>query len=210
MTRTFNVPLGAALLSAVLLSACGNDYSLIGGTGRTDSTAVDARVLGTCFMHGDSCLSTYIDLGPYEHEPPLEKAAVPVYIFPSVPSVAGGAPNPFDPDGLYNPFRLQNNVFAGDGRVWEMWLVYSADLNLIATPQQGVTLHGIGADAGADRVRDLFLDPIRGEEELFDLVKAGDVRVEVTGVTTDCPITRPVGGDIVINLNPRFPLCPSP
>lgn len=210
MTPKGYVPrLAAAALTVFFLAACGNDYSLIGG-GLTDSTAVDPRVLGTCFMHGDTCLSTYIDLGPYEHEPPLEKAAVPVYVFPSVPSVQGGAPNPFDPQGLYNPFRLQNNVFAGDGRVWEMWLVYSGSLNLIATPQQGVTLVGMGADAGADRVRDLFLDPIRGEEELLDLAEAGDVRVEVTGLTTDCPITQPRGGDIIINLNPRFPLCPSP
>lgn len=66
---------------------------------------------------------------------------------------------------------------------------------------------GVDADPEAERVRDLFLSPIRSEAELLTLVDAGDLRLEDTGRATDCPITPARRGDIVVNLNPRYPLC---
>ncbi len=196
-------------LMAVMLTACGNEYTFDTNPGLIDTTGTNAKILGTCFMDGEDCVSTYIDLGPYEDHPPLEKTStvIPVYIFPSVSDADGGIPNPFDPLGLYNPYRLQNNVFAGDGRVWGMWLVYSDELSLTANPRPGVVLWGVGADPEAERVRDLFLNPIKSEAELMTLVDSGDLRLEDTGLATDCPITPARRGDIVVNLNPRFPLC---
>ncbi|MDX1428733.1 MAG: hypothetical protein R3282_00535 [Rhodothermales bacterium] len=200
---------GLVLLALMLVAAsCGNEYVFDETPTTPDTSQTNAKVLGTCFMDGEDCVSTYIDLGPYEDHPPLEKEAVPVYVFPSVAETDGGLPNPFDPLGLYNPYRLQNNVFAGDGRVWGIWLVYSDNLNLMAAPRPGVTLWGVGADPEGDRRRDLFLNPITGEAEILALVDAGDIRIEDTGSATDCPITPPRRGDIVVNLNPRFSLCP--
>jgi len=95
------------------------------------------------------CFSTYVDPGPYDDLRPVAKEAsemIPVYILPSIPKNQGGRPNPLDPRGLYNAYRLQSNVFAADGRVWEMFLMKRDALNLVATPAPGVQIWGMGAD----------------------------------------------------------------
>ena len=131
----------------------------------------------------------------------------PAYIFPAVPANRGGEPNPWDPQGLYNAYRLQNNVFGVDARVWEMFLIEGANLSLMATPKNGVTLWGAGSDTTNPRRRDLFVNPITSEEEVLALVAAGELRMITTSLFTDCPLERARAGDIVVNLNPRVPLC---
>lgn len=88
-----------------------------------------------------------------------------------------------------------------------MWLAYSGNLNLKASPASGTTLWGVDANPNGERSRDLFFDPITSEDELLALVDAGDIRIEDTRLATDCPITAPRRRDIVVNHNPRVPLC---
>ena len=174
----------------------------------------EQRVVGVCFMHDEKCVSPYVDLGPYDdgNEPAAKSAkAIPVYVFPSVPSAEGGIKHPADADSLYNPYRLQNNVFADDGKVWAMWMVLSADLNLVASPSPGVVIWGDGADQRADfksgNVRDLFADPYLSEEEILAAADAGYVRLVNLFRNVDCPLVDTGPNDIIINLNPGFPIC---
>ncbi len=202
------------LLMTLLTASCSSDQPVVPPDGPGSDDEVSAKVLGVCFMDGADCLSTYIDLGPYEDLTPVEKLSeserlemAPAYIFPAVPLNQGGQPNPWDPQGLYNAYRLQNNVFGVDARVWEMYLIEGNRLSLMATPKPGVTLWGAGSDTTNTRRRDLFLNPITSEEEVLALVEAGELRMITTMLFTDCPLEKARQGDIVVNLNPRVPLC---
>lgn len=199
-------------MSLVLLQiSCSSDQPVVPPDGTVVDDEVNAKVLGVCFMDGEDCLSTYVDLGPYEDLTPVGKLErlemAPAYIFPAVPANQGGVPNPWDPQGLYNAYRLQNNVFGVDARVWEMYLIEGARLSLMATPRQGVTLWGAGSDTTNPRRRDLYLNPITSEEEVLALVEAGELRMITTMLFTDCPLEKARQGDIVVNLNPRVPIC---
>lgn len=131
-------------------------------------------------MLAETCATPYVDLGPYDERQPAAENAIPLYVFPSVPPTEGGAMYPSDMDSLYNPYRLQNNVFAGEGRVWAMWQVYSADLNLMAAPATGGWIWG--EEAGRVKLVNLFKN-------------------------VDCLIVEPGPEDIIVNLNPGFPIC---
>ncbi len=155
------------------------------------------QVHGVCFLGGQECQVTYVDLGP------TNSGNTPVYVMPSDPN---GPPNPFDSGGNYNPFRLQNNVFAGGGRKWPMWVVHSAGLDLMASTD-GTILWGDGAAQDGRPTRDLTTNPITSEEELLALEAAGDVTLMFTGVIVDCPITKAKNNETVVNLNPDFPVC---
>jgi len=197
-----------ALALAILIGSCSNDSPVQVPDLTGDGAVINAKVLGVCFMDGSDCLSTYVDLGPYEDLTPAQKLGMaPAYIFPAVPANRAGKPNPLDPQGLYNAYRLQNNVFGVDARVWEMYLLEGARLSLMATPKPGVTLWGAGSDTTNSRQRDLFLSPITSEEEVLALVEAGELRMIQTSLFTDCPLEKARDGDIVVNLNPRVPLC---
>ena len=202
------------LLIGLLTLSCSSDQPVVPSDGDVVDNSVNSKVLGVCFMDGEDCLSTYIDLGPYEDLTPVQKLGeleklemAPAYIFPAIPPNKGGKPNPWDPQGLYNAYRLQNNVFGVDARVWEMYLIEGAELSLMATPQPGVRLWGAGSDTTNPRQRDLFVNPITSEEEVLALVAAGELRMITTMLFTDCPLEKAREGDIVVNLNPRIPLC---
>lgn len=155
------------------------------------------QVHGVCFLGGQECQVTYVDLGP------VNSGNTPVYVMPADPN---GSPNPFDSGGNYNPFRLQNNVFAGGGRKWPMYLVHSAGLDLIASTN-GTVIWGDGTAQDGRPTRDLTANPITSEEELLALDTAGDLSVTFTGIIVDCPITTADAGETVVNLNPEFPIC---
>ena len=95
------------ILVTLVIASCGSDPPFVPPDGTGNDDEVNAKVLGVCFMDGEDCLSTYIDLGPYEDltpvvPPGLEKLEMaPAYIFPAVPANRGGKPNPWDPEGLY-------------------------------------------------------------------------------------------------------------
>ncbi len=171
------------------------------------------KILGVCFMGDEPCVSTYEDLGPYDDTQGKTQDGIPVYIFPAVPENDGGLPNPLDSLGLYNAFRLQNNVFARPGKVWAVWKVYSDSLNLMAEPFPGRKIWGVDADqsAGGDikdtNARDLYASPILSEAEIFEMEAAGLIRLENTFKLTDCPVTPARPGDHVVNLNPGFRIC---
>ena len=202
------------ILLASFLANCDSENTLPEEKVRDDDPVLtaEARVLGVCFMLEEKCLSPYIDLGPYNDDrQATAKTAIPVYVFPSVPLNAGGTMHPSDKEGLYNPYRLQNNVFADDGRVWAMWRVYSADLNLVAIPEPGVRIWGEEADQTADsksgNLRDLFSNPYTSEKEILDAAEAGHIRLANLFKNVDCPIVEAKPNDIIVNLNSTFPIC---
>ena len=206
MRRIIGIP--GALALAILIGSCSSDSPVQVPDLTGDGAVINAKVLGVCFMDGSDCLSTYVDLGPYEDLTATRKLEMaPAYIFPAVPANRGGKPNPLDPQGLYNAYRLQNNVFGVDARVWEMFLLEGARMSLMATPEPGMTLWGAGSDQNNPRRRDLFVNPITSEEEVLALVEAGELRLIRTNLFTDCPLEKAREGDIVVNLNPRVPLC---
>ncbi|MFV1980726.1 MAG: hypothetical protein ACC655_06195 [Rhodothermia bacterium] len=204
----------AFVLFATILSGCDTDNTLpeedvfdnVDTVGTTEP-----RVVGVCFMLAETCVTPYVDLGPYEDMKAASKRAIPLYLFPSVPASEGGIMNPYDPDSLYLPYRLQNNVFAGEGRVWAMWRVYSADLNLMAAPKPGVWIWGEKADQTADfksgNLRDLFANPYTSEKEILDAADAGLIKLVNLFKNVDCPVVVPRPEDIIVNLNPGFPVC---
>ncbi len=208
-----------ALLAVFVLALSCSDNA---GVGPDEEEEVEedfgfgAQVLGVCFMGEDNCVSSYVDLGEYTHSS-LGKvtSGIPAYIFPSLQGFEGGLRHPFDSTGLYLPFRLQNNVFADHGRVWEMFAVYSADLNLVARPLPGVVLWGVGADTTLGDPndiksyigRDLYANPITSEEEIVELELRGDVKVVRMGMLVDCPMVAADDDDTVVNLNPTYSLC---
>ena len=199
-------------VAIALFGSCG-DNSVIGEDPRTGE--LTPRVIGTCFMHNEECVTPYIDFGPYLHVPPAptkggeQTALVPVYVFPSRPASEGGMRHPFDPEGKYRPFRLQNTVFAGEGIVWEMVLVFSGNVTLMAQPEVGTVLWGAGADTTSTNLRDLYSVPFRSEEDILAAAQRGEVIVINTGENTDCPVVEVQDTDIVINLNPQYRLCPA-
>jgi hypothetical protein len=205
------------LLVALSLGGC-DDQST--GASASDESLSKGRGLGVCFMGGQSCMDVYVDNGEYKEIERIDDlgknaAGVPVYVFPSVPASQGGRPHPLDPNKRYRPFRLQNNVFAGPGREWEMWLVKSGTLNLMAQPSDSVILWGVGADqtATADddpkgsSVRDLFTRPFTSESDILTFASRGLLRIENTEMIVDCPLATPSPVDEVINLNPGYEIC---
>ncbi len=182
-----------ATVAGMAVSAAG----VLKGTELVQAAPGEGLVHGVCFLGGRECQVTYVDLGP------VSNGNTPVYVMPSDPN---GSPNPFDSGGNYNPFRLQNNVFAGGGRKWPMWVIHSAGLDLMASTD-GTILWGDGAAQDGRPTRDLTPNPIIDEEELLALEAAGDVTLSFTGVIVDCPITKARNNEIVVNLNPAFPIC---
>lgn len=154
-------------------------------------------VHGVCWLGGKNCKVTYVDLGP------ARVKGTPIYVLPS-----SGA-NPFDSGGNYRPERLQNNVFAGGGRVWPMWIVVSGSLDLFASTDGTKTIYStVRAPAGSP-LRDLTTNPFRSEEEIFAARDRGELVVTFTGMAVDCPITAANPGDIVVDLNPTVGVfCP--
>ena len=197
------------ILLALLVGSC--DQSPPSQT-PPDEIQLERRTLGVCFMGDDPCQSIYVDLGEYEPTGRTKLGQeIPVYIFPS--SVRN--PNPLDSTGQYNPFRLQNNVFADHGRVWSMFEVRSKDLVLKAEPRPGLVLWGAGVtppdttdpDIPRPRTRDLYHNPFKGEEEILLLAERGEVEVVNLFFNTDCPLVDPLPNDVIVNLNPNFPIC---
>lgn len=181
------------LTGAGLAAAAG----LATGVGDAFGQPGSGQVHGVCFLGGQECQVTYVDLGP------VNNGNTPVYV---MPADANGSPNPFDSGGNYNPFRLQNNVFAGGGRKWPMYLIHSAGLDLFASTD-GTVIYGDGAAQDGRPTRDLTTNPITNEDDLLALEAAGDVTITFTGIIVDCPITKASGGEVVVNLNPDFPIC---
>ncbi|NND72570.1 MAG: hypothetical protein HKN43_13420 [Rhodothermales bacterium] len=198
---------------SISLSGCSQEGTVLDK--QEPDPILTRQILGVCFMGHEECLSTYVDLGPYEAKSAaVTDSMVPVYIFPSRPDIEGGAVNPYDSLGLYQPFRLQNNVFAGPGRAWSMFEIHSRNLLLKAEPQPGLVLWGSGVtppdstDEGPPpRTRDLYADPIKSAIELVELEQAGDIAIVDLFLTTDCPLVIARAEDIIINLNPNFPIC---
>ncbi len=182
--RTFLKSAGAGLAAAALSPVV-----------RVQAGPGEGQVHGVCFLGGKDCMVTYVDLGP------TSSGNTPVFAFPATDS------NPLDTGGNYNPFRLQNNVFGGGGRKWPMYIITSANLNLFATTDGSKTIWGEGATVGGTPNRDLTTNPFKSEEEILAARDAGDVVVTFTGVIIDCPITDARAGEIVVNLNPAFPIC---
>ena len=137
--------------------------------------------------------------------------AVPIYIF-----TAEGFPNgpgTYNPLGCivlndgtqvcYLPYRLQNNVFAGNGVLWRMFKVEAVGL-YAGVPAAGgtVTLYSSGNPLH-EMTRDLYTDPFLSEAELLNYP---GMRVTDLGSSFNCPII-PSDGHPVINLNPiQFPI----
>ena len=211
---------GYRFFPSVLIVLClgfqGCSESTPGHDDQDPDPILSKQILGVCFMGNEECLSTYVDLGEYEAKTDVSAdSMIPVFIFPSRPDTDGGDINPHDPLGLYQPFRLQNNVFAGPGRVWSMFEVHSRNLLLKAEPIPGLVLWGKGVtppDTTNDenprpRVRDLYTNPIKSAVELVQLEQQGDVEIVDLFFATDCPLVVARPEDIVINLNPNFPVC---
>lgn len=147
-------------------------------------------VHGVCWLGGKNCKVTYVDLGP------ARVKGTPIYVFES------SEPNPLDSGGNYRPQRLQNNVFAGSGRIWPVWVVVSAQLDLSASTNGTKTIYSTVRAPAGSRSRDLTTNPFRSEEEIFAARDRGEVAVSFTGMAVDCPITSANPGDIVVDLNP--------
>jgi hypothetical protein len=225
--KSITLAFTALILSIGILVSCGDDPVNLENQSEQsaeEDTIAGRRVLGVCFMHGERCALTYEDRGPYMQSDPFDEpvvghrakagatqAGVPVYIFPARGGNSDGIYNPLDPAGLYRPYRLQNNVFAADGLVWEMFEVVSGSVLLTAEPVEGVTIYGKGTRPEdvetAWRVRDLTSAPFMSEEEIFEAEEQGFVRIIRTFMFTDCPMVHARGDDIVINLNPNVPIC---
>lgn len=196
--RRFLALAGVVVAGGLASVACGDDEDRVGAptpSGATPEGTPAKEVHGVCFMPGPDgkpCKSFYQDLGKVEREGPDVFA---LYTFPA------DMPNPLDVGGNYLPERLQNNVFAADGRFWKMLAVESGSVTLIATTDgsRQITSTRVGSGYGS---RDLTRQPYLSEEEIMRDMEEGRIIVEDKGVVVDCPVTEPPPGAIVVDLNP--------
>jgi hypothetical protein len=196
--RRFLALAGLVVAGGLASAACGDDED--GGELPTVSPATPEgtptkEVHGVCFMPGPDgkpCKSFYQDLGRVEREGP---DVIALYTFPA------DVPNPLDAGGNYLPERLQNNVFAADGRFWKMLAVESGSVTLIATTDGTREITSTTMGSGEES-RDLTRQPYLSEEEIMRDMEEGRIMVEDKGVVVDCPVTEPPAGAIVVDLNP--------
>lgn len=134
--------------------------------------------------------------------------AIPIYIFASEGFDMGpGILNPFGcmtlgngEEVCYLPYRLQNNVFRGNGTLWSMFKVEG---NGLYADVNGTTLHSTGNPEHI-KSRDLFLNPLRSSDEIFNYTDENNpngLTVVDLGVSFNCPIIR-ADGHPVMDLNP--------
>ena len=203
--RTFLVVAGTVVAGGLASVACGNDED--GQLAPVVTPATPERspfdMHGVCFVpgpEGKPCKSFYQDLGRSEREGP---DVIPLYTFPA------NMPNPLDIGGNYGPERLQNNVFAADGRFWRMLAVESGSLTLIATTNGSREISST-TEGGSEERRDLTRQPYLAEEEILHDVAEGRIAVVDPGVVVDCPVTDPPPGAVIVDLNPGVgEFCPT-
>ena len=197
--RKFLTVAGVLVAGGVASMACGGDEGTREATPQLGGTPTGAgpenEVHGVCFMPGEDgrpCKSFYQDLGAVEREGP---DVIRLYTFPA------DMPNPLDVGGNYGPERLQNNLFAADGRFWKMLTVESGGLTLMATTDGSREITSTRKGAGMG-VRDLTLEPYVSEEEILRHADAGRIVIVDTGVVVDCPLTSPPPRAVIVDLNP--------
>lgn len=195
--------------TGVGLSAIAMGGALLGNAQQARAAKGDDKVKGVTDpgWHG----ICYLDGVKHEYlVDPKEKRgnAVPIYIFTSEGFFLNmGTQNPLGcmtldtgEEVCYLPFRLQNNVFAGNGTLWRMFKVEGAGLYANVN---GVRLYSTGNPNHDERL-DLFQSPFRTADDMFnyvdDLNPVG-LNVVDLGSAFNCPIIDN-DGHPVMDLNP--------